>query len=246
MMDIRLNQVIRPGAVLNESYDTLFVSEWEEYPWREQDFNGLVCICHRLKIRRVVFTKPQEGDISDFSLNNVMRWYNANGCPFLPHLKVIQMQHNSHHPVLATLARYSRVKELSWYLKSHVGHGQSMTIDHIFYYMDPELLRYNHSIQRIRFLVETWKLGKHKYRPIRINENASNIQLSEHGLRAFKDCSLWMKNNEIGWRNCRKSCLILIGLKKRGDRMFNLLYRDVMKIVVDKVWDTRGTKVWTE
>jgi hypothetical protein len=240
MSSIKLRQVILPGARLEETYDTLLVLEWGEYPWRKQDFNSLVCICHRLKIKRVVFMKPEEGDISTFALNQLLPWYNENGYPFLNHLKVIQIQCNTHHPALITLARYSRVKEVFWYLKSYVGQNQSMWIDHIFYHMDPKLLKCNHSIEKIKFLSDAWNPGKHEYRPIQID-----LRLSEPGLAAFKNCSLWMEKNATGWRNCTKAILILLCLKKRVHYMFSCLNRDALKIIADLVWKTRGTEVWT-
>jgi hypothetical protein len=250
MTSIQLRQVIFPGARLAESYDTLFVLEWDEYPWRKQDFNGLVCICHRLKIRRVIFTRPSKGDISAFCLNNVLKWYNEVGCPFLPHLKVIQTQANSHHPALTTLVKHSRIKELSWYLEGYEAKSHSLLIDQIFYYADPRLLRCNRSIQRIRFFSDAANPGKHRYDPIQVDEVAGNLQLSECALRAFKDCTLWMQNNAAGWKNCVKSILILLGLKKKetksGHSLFSCLSRDTLGIVISMVWETRGTKVWTE
>lgn len=49
--------------------------------------------------------------------------------------------------------------------------------------------------------------------------------------------------NRLGWQKCINATTILLGLKRRKEYS---QYRDVLTCIIALVWNTRGTKIWTE
>lgn len=56
-----------------------------------------------------------------------------------------------------------------------------------------------------------------------------------------------LRRNRKAFEKCQKVIVTLLALKKRKDgHLFHLVDRNVLKIVTNMVWETRGTAVWTK
>jgi hypothetical protein len=249
MSSIQLLEVVRSDVALKVQYDNLYVSDWSSGHWSRHSINALLNICHRLKIRMIIFVPPNADTTLDgFDRIDLIGKFSCDKIPFLPYLRIIRMEDGEWHPAVATLIAYSRVKELHWFLKGRDLDDCSCEINDIFIQLGiaGDILFERKSIQEIIMWREVWSDEKSELIPLWNGNEFIGIGIGPIGKQTGKKCAIWLEQNRIGWKKCREACLILLGLKKRRDRMFNLVAIDVMKIVVSMVWDTRGTKVWTE
>uniref|UniRef100_A0A6C0CGM9 Uncharacterized protein n=1 Tax=viral metagenome TaxID=1070528 RepID=A0A6C0CGM9_9ZZZZ len=226
------------------SYDTLIVKEWDESSWVDDCKNGFLNLCNLLKIKKIIFeTKKDMFGVISLAWTLILPAFATPELPFLPHLRKIHSFRDQWHFVLTDLITHSRIRELSWY-GNCMPQVDYSTIERIYISLRRErskVFDHNCSIQRIKFFSEKWG-PKLSYIPVHIDKHASNIRLTHEARSTFDECARWMEYNVIGWENCKSAIVIVSGLCKKQ----KIVNRDMIKMITTMIWETRGTKVWTE
>lgn len=203
---------------------------WESHLWSVVHSIGLAHICRRLKIETLIFggRKTTKGVPADFF--SLLESHADASYPRLPDLKEIKIFFSEKYPLFMTLWRYSRASRI-------IFECESMNMVTFFpqerfgsFFGDVRnILIYNLYLRELRFELYGEPL------PI----------LKQSGYWSSIDRSL-VRNQKIH-EKCQAAVTTLLSLRRRKENgLFSLIGRDVASLLIQMVWDTRGTNVWID
>ena len=213
---------------------TVVIRGWSGEGWQEGHTLGMLRVCSLYDIKKIKMLEGEE----NFSFFKLLKHVKTPRVSFLSHLHTIEVESGNYPPAveIGKIMQVSRVVKITWkFLKIKDG------------------LHFVGECRRILKTLEQFKLF----------ESVSNLREFEFLIRKntigrtfvpfkpyFIDTGMLgahLKRNRTAFEKCQQAIIILIGLKKRKFYpLFDFVDRDVMKIVVNMVWKTRGTRVWTE
>jgi hypothetical protein len=203
---------------------------------------ALLHICLRYKVKQLIFT----GDLFDMKWINIfMSYFVTDDLPFLSHLKSISFRRYGIHPALKHILNQTRITSIEWIFVD--SSSSNLVKPHIKNILDAinlnasNLFETNFNMRRLVFKSS--------------DSGESYIHEPNSKSLMHKDlCNLtgdtidsWLKRNQMNFEKCQKAIATLLGLRKlRKSSCFLFSQRDAMSIVIDMVWDTRGTQVWSQ
>ena len=212
---------------------TLKISGWENTDHRDENILGLMRVCYSFRVRHLHFMNKAIGD-SD-NLFKCLRLVVNPTYPFLHHLHTIDVEDNRCPPAveIASIARRSRVVKITWKLLWTQSAQYAEYCGSILRKLkESNVFSIVSNLREFVFLVPSYA-SKGSFVPF------------------IPNCADWdipseqLKRNRLVFERCQKAIIVLIGLRKqRIDKTFSCLNHDMMRMILNMVWETRGTKVW--
>lgn len=219
-----------------QNVETLDVTYWRSDKWVIEHSISLMLICVDLKINELNFQPDVPfTHASDYFYTSLKSHTGRRVSPtMLPHLREMNIvASNTWTPVIwSTILDRGRIWKLSWKITED-NHPNS-TFDGI---LANVTLDNNFHLRELYFSTAYQE-------PVLLNQQSSrDFDLTEKGAIVAN----YLARNCRAFEKCQKAISVLLGLSKlRKNKLFCLAGRNVTTIVISMVWETRGTKVWTE
>ena len=55
----------------------------------------------------------------------------------------------------------------------------------------------------------------------------------------------YLKRNNKGYKKCGNACVMMLMIFRFRNEL-KILGKDIMKLIIDLVWDSRGTSIWID
>jgi len=215
--------------------ETLTVTEWNSSRWQKSHSFALMKVCHDLQVKRLSFSLgPPHITASDHFYSVLESYGSSRPIPNWLQLREIRIVLNTtvYPPLWYHFLRCSCVRKMSWQV-IRVRHPRTV-FDDILHSL---ALENNFHLQKLYFSTEC-------------QENMLFNQLSSLDFNLTKrgaEVANLLSRNCRAFEKCQKAIILLLGSSKlKSSRLFSSVGRDAMSIVIFMVWETRGTKVWTE
>jgi hypothetical protein len=219
-------------------FDTFIVPTFGS-GWNETKYRALLHLCLIFGVKKLIFgksTRDQDGQMFES--------YAKPGFVFLSHLREIELYTLKIPHAFPVVISNSRVKKITW----------NSTIMNDTFILRLPITILNEMWYKIHQIVDTnWSVQEFYFtRPV--NDAIEVTSLCHFGLnkgsyaqQAIYKCKFWMDNNGKAFRKCQSATMTMLGLiRQKKVKSFDLVGRHVMKIVSLMIWETRGTKVWTQ
>jgi hypothetical protein len=213
------------GKPIEGPIDRLNVIHWSSFGWIHVHNVALNDICQRLKVKELNFSYPEKHVDLDYYLGMLASHANS------------QVFRSGHYPreirfMRTTIPAYepwillTRARSFTWcFVGRWEGEEISARIEEFFF----ELTKLGTFGQNFH-LREIWFEVPEKTQLAHKGDNPSSVIIQRYLDRNWKIL-----------QNCQKAIMILLGLKKRKELNID---RNVLKLIVDAVWETRATYVW--
>jgi hypothetical protein len=207
--------------------------------WNETKYRALLHLCLIFGVKKLIFgksTRDQDGQMFES--------YVKPGFVFLPHLREIQLYTQAIPHAFPVVMSHSRIKKITW-------HSTNMNDTHILRLPVTILTEMWHKIHQI---VDTnWSVQEFYFtRPVDNTVEVTDLRhigfdKGSYVLKARNQCEIWMDRNKKAFRKCQSAIMTMLGLiRQKKVTLFKLVGPDVMKMIALMIWETRGTKVWTQ
>jgi hypothetical protein len=210
--------------------ELLQVRSWSKCKWRECHSIGLSHICARFGIEKLRFIL---GDGTFLPLLEE----EAKGKEYvsMPHLKsvYIQLTHVDGLPC-STLLKHARVRLIHWDVVEVSSLSVAVTAAASLFGEMSGLhkLDKNYSVREIKV---THTDG---------TRERDIFGFFKHSVETAYFTKI-LRRNQLAWKKCQDVVLACLTLgRTRKSKLFASLGRDMMRMIVNMVWETRGTKVW--
>lgn len=213
---------------------TVVIRGWSKREWKDGHTLGMLRVCSLYDIRKIKMLGGDENQSFLKLLKNVK----TPRVSFLSHLHTIEVESGNYPPAIEVgkIMQVSRVAKITWkFLKikdslHFVSECKRIlkTLEHF------NLFESVSNLREFKFMVLRDETGG-VFMPFKLDAIDTGM-LGAH-----------LKRNQRAFEKCQKVIITLLGLKKqKGGHLFHLVDRNVLKIVVNMVWETRGTAVWTK
>jgi len=213
---------------------TLRVIGWDRDEWQDEQTAGLIRVCHRHRVKHLLLAYTELKVRTPYDMIEELGRMEGK-CPFMPDLRSITVEGNGYSPVAEVMVfmMKSRVSKVTWILLSSFGDAD---IAHC-----TDILRRRGEygtiadVPTLRNFMFYRQASANRGVAVRFRPDCDE----------YKEMVAKIRINRRAFLKCQKAIVVLIGLKKqRIDKTFSCLNHDMMRIVIDMVWETRGTKVW--
>jgi len=199
--------------------------------WKEEQINAVLYVCTRYRVKKLFLARGDPFNVPSGLIVKLEKIGLANPNCYASDLRSIEVEDTGYAPVdwLTVLCMRTRVVDITWRSFLVMAHDR---FDYVLAGLARNALLRISNVRKFEFL-EWDEWPSNDFVP------AKPKSLDYGILKAY------LKRNKIIFKKCQKVTIILLGLKKRKDvHLFHLVDRDVLRIVIDMVWETRGTQVW--
>lgn len=199
--------------------------------------NALLQLCQRFEVENLFFSTTS---LPASLIGTFLAFGKTGSCYFLPHLKAITIEDSVTYTEIQAILQYARVIEINWRIPGYRSAGLQSFMQSVFYSLsgtEPSFETY-WSVRDFRILYD--------YRGQPASTSCWGFQTYDwqHKNYRCKDhFEIWLKRNSDAFKKCQKATKTLLGLKKLQKYK---PHRDVLDLIVQQVWNTRGTSVWKE
>jgi hypothetical protein len=220
--------------------EVLQVPRWLSSSWIDEHRIVLAHLCRLLKVKKLIFGDEMQDTTHAIEFLIMLKMASSNpttSYPFLSDLKEIEIMFIDECPLLWEMLHNSSVKRIDIDM-NHVDATQAhIVLDEVNDFLSELLVD---TLANNFHLQEIWVDFPWAYQPISFSLEESGVfTWSEQGEKV----ETYLKRNRKGWQKCLKATTILFGLRKQKILDID---RNVLKLVINMVWETRGTKVWTQ
>lgn len=211
--------------------DTIEVHYWTSGWWGDGHTNALIHICRKFRVRKLRFTL---GIVKKVSENTFLGMLSKHAGPRtnygLPTLRKVVIECGTsfipHYVWMFTAAGNLAHFEL----KPQIYSGPSAEESQINYFA----FQLSNRI--------SWNTI-FSIRRINIDAPSANIEVDKSESHRDSLVRMFLKRNQRAHRKCQQAIIAFLNLRRR--RAINQ-DRNVVALIANMVWDTRGTKVWAE
>jgi hypothetical protein len=219
--------------------ETLEVTFWCSERWHAMHSFALMMICKDLKVKKLNFWADAPFTAASCLYYSALESYLGDKRMIpndLPHLREINIViNNMMHPALWRDIFYKgHIRKISWKVTKLI-----FAVSIFDTVLDQISLENNFCLRELYFSTEYEEA-------VLFNQNSCKdlnlTHMNEGTLMA--NC---LSRNCRAFEKCQKAVIILLKLSKRkSERLFSLISHNVSRIMINMVWDTRGTKIWAE
>lgn len=206
---------------------TLLVEDWYHASWHSKQTNGLLQVCHKYRVRHLIFVNKHEC----VKLKRLAK-LGSDEKISLSHLRSIKVSYIHYSPseILAALVSCSKVVAITWKMARRPDGNYSACMNAVVRRLkENRIFETFASVRCVRFEVPS-------------------LSTTFDYTYVVPDCidyyalEGWLQRNRKAFRNCKKVVTILLGLNKRRKLQMD---HNLVNPIVEMVWETRGTQVWT-
>jgi hypothetical protein len=218
---------------INRQKQTLEIPKWDKM-WEPIHTTALLEICHRYNIEQLIFV---DGHFDATWMKMFVSYGDNKRYHFLPHLRSIIFKLVDIHPALKHIINCTRVWEIKWEFPETLDGLNQEDVGKVLEKLNEDGMPF-HTNYSLKFLYFT--AGKY---------SLPHIVPDFVDINSWLTCCTidpWLERNRYAFEKCRKAVFLLLGSRKRKTGgLISLLVKDVANIIAQIVWETRGTKVWT-
>lgn len=235
-------RVLCRGEWRETTIETFVMPFWKD-KWLAMDSAALLQICSRFKVEHLIFSD----DVFEYVYLRVFESYYLNALPFLPHLKSITLNRRGIPPALKDILSYSRVGKLTWNfpnLETPLFRSDTLGVFDTFNLNMNTLPEWNYSVRELCFN----GVCRHDEHMSYIHSPSDPCEDDVEWRHAFLDITKdmidpWLGRNQLAFEKCQRTIIALIVLTKF--KKINL-DRNILRIIVMMIWETRCTQIWTD
>lgn len=226
-MQIELEQLLTNKPEHFEG--TVVVREWGNREWNHCHTYSMLQLLSQYQVKKIKFLG---GEYKRGFFKTLEQIYYPK-IRFLHYLRTIEVESDSYPPAaeVGSIMRRSRVVKVTWKL------SYSMTEEHHV----KECRRILKALEQFKLFESVSHLREFKF-VIPKSDTCKVFVPFKPEILDYSILEAHLQRNRNAFAKCQNVIITLLGLKKKKEIMID---RDVLKIVVNMVWVTRGTKSWS-
>jgi hypothetical protein len=240
MSCVQLTDYLSNAEYFGTHVEVLQIPRWLSSSHIDEHRIVLAHLCRRLKVKKLIFGDEMPGTddtIRSLIMLKTVVGNQAASCPFLFDLKEIEITFIYELPLLWDMLHNSAIKRIDIDMNHVDATHAHIVLDEVNDFLSELLLDRSEDNLRLR---EIWVDFPWTHQPVSFSLEESGVfTWSKQGEKV----ETYLKRNRKGWQKCCQATTVLLWLRKQRVLAID---RDVLQLVINMVWKTRGTRVWTQ